>query len=209
MSLDPCSFLYAIGVGLLLFAMLYFIRRLVNAFERSNEDKSKNTEKLGWDFDQMDRNFVRASLAAALLTLLICWFTNHDKEKYPEFKSGTPRRISAAGRDDEFPLETPPFFETPTSDLLPGDLHTGGGSVDFFNTSGGNLGDRAIAAGERKVLNALERLGDGGVRPDNIPLMSPAGPRRDNIPLMSPPEARRDNVPLISPTINVITPEDY
>lgn len=189
MSLDPCSFLYAIGVGLLLFAMLYFIRRLVNAFERSNEDEPKNTEKLGWDFDQMDRNFVRASLAAALLTLLICWFTNHDKEKYPEFKSATPfGRTRAAGREDEFPLETPSsFIETPVSPLNQRDIFTGG-SNDLLETWGGNpnLGDRAIA-GEQKVLDALTRLGDGNVG---------AG----------------QNIPLISPTfneINVITPEAY
>jgi hypothetical protein len=186
-TMDPCSFLYAIGVGLLLFAMLYFIRRLVNAFQRNNEDESKNTEKLGWDFDQTDRNFVRASLAASLLTLLICWFTNHDKEKtYADFGSaeqfsGRPR---VAGREDDFPLETP-SFETP-SDLNMKDIVTGPGSDDLLNTWGGNAGDRALA-GEQQLLNALETLGDGNL-----------GAGRD--------------IPLISPTfneINVITPENY
>ena len=173
MAWDPCSLLYALGVGLLLFAMLYFIRRLVNAFQRKDDE---TREKLGWEIDHMDRNFIRAALAASLLTLLICWFSNHDKEtSYPQFNSADSfsGRLRAAGRDDGFPLDTP-YLETPMSDVNMDNLVTGG------------TGD--------ELMNALERLGNGNIAEnfgDDV---------RAAIPLMSPPPNR---INVITPEVDI------
>jgi len=143
MDLDACSFWYAVIVGLLLFAILYFVRRIVNWYRRrdAKEDDDSVPEKLGWDLDHTDRNFIRAALAASLLTLLICWVTNHNKtDEFPNMVTPTlVTRRAAAGRDGIF--EPDAFLETPRSEVSMRDIET-------------------MRSGEDAFFNALERMGN-------------------------------------------------
>lgn len=77
--MDPCSIVYSLGVGLLLFAVMYLVRRLYNWFERRNAERDVKEGKdvkpaLPWGLDHTDRSLIRVAIGASLVTMLLCWF---------------------------------------------------------------------------------------------------------------------------------------
>jgi len=126
--MDPCSPLYAVGVGILLFALLYFVRRFINWLSRRNaEEDLKNGKnvphELEWGLDHTDRSFIRAAIASSLVTMLLCWFQGRKTIKSYTSLEG-PRSIdTSVYRGGVFDSESlrsdsslgPSNFETPVS----------------------------------------------------------------------------------------------
>lgn len=77
--LDVCTLFGSLSLGAIVFLFGYVVRRLYNRWRRRHVDtdrvdnKMDTPEHLDWEFDDTDRDLVRASLFAMGISLLFCY----------------------------------------------------------------------------------------------------------------------------------------
>jgi hypothetical protein len=126
--LDVCTLFGALSLGALVFLFGYVVRRLYNRWRRRHVDtdrvdnKMDTPEHLDWEFDDTDRDLVRASLFAMGISLLFCYLKDR-KCDGPECEYDQPssRVLSQELFSQNYGLSATPMSIV-ASDLHPSDL---------------------------------------------------------------------------------------